>query len=44
MASQSTLSRIGISKVLLVTDFSPESQNALQCALGVTIPRQSRGL
>ncbi len=28
-----TLSRIGISKILLVTDFSPESENALQCSL-----------
>lgn len=35
MASQATLSRIGISKILLATDFSPESQNALQCALAL---------
>jgi nucleotide-binding universal stress UspA family protein len=35
MAFQATLSRIGISKILLATDFSPESQIALQCALAL---------
>lgn len=35
MAFQATLSRIGIGKILLATDFSPESQNALQCALAL---------
>jgi len=32
MASQATLERIAINNILLGTDFSPESQNALQCA------------
>ena len=35
MASQATLARIGIGNILLATDFSPESQNALQCALAL---------
>ena len=33
MTTQVKLSRIAISKILLATDFSPESQNALQCAI-----------
>ena len=33
MASQAKLSRIAINKILLATDFSPESQNALLCAV-----------
>ena len=33
MATQVKLSRIAISKILLATDFSPESQNALKCAI-----------
>ena len=32
MESQAKLSRITISNILLATDFSPEAQNALQCA------------
>ena len=35
MASQAKLSRITINKILLATDFSPEAQNALQCALSL---------
>ena len=35
MASQARLSRITINKILLATDFSPEAQNALQCAVSV---------
>ncbi len=38
MATQAGLSPIGISKILLATDFSPESQNALQYAVGWTFP------
>lgn len=32
MASQAKISRIAINKILLATDFSPESQNAFYCA------------
>ncbi len=35
MATQVKLSRIAISKILLATDFSPESQNALKCAISL---------
>ena len=35
MASQAKLSRITINKILLATDFSPEAQNALQCAVSL---------
>ncbi len=35
MASQAKLSRITINKILLATDFSPESQSALQCAVSL---------
>src|SRR5271166_1308127 len=35
MASHAKLSRITINKLLLATDFSPEAQNALQCAVSV---------
>ena len=35
MASQAKLSRIAINKILLATDFSPEAQNALQCAVSL---------
>ena len=35
MASQAKLSRIAINKILLATNFSPESQNALQCAVSL---------
>jgi len=36
MAAPATLSRVAISKILLATDFSPESHNALQCALSLS--------
>lgn len=39
MASQAKLSRISINRILLATDFSPESQNALQYA--VSLARRS---
>lgn len=35
MTSQAKLSRIAINNILLATDFSPESQNALQCAVSL---------
>ncbi len=35
MASQAKLSRIAINKILLATDFSPESENSLQCAISL---------
>ena len=35
MATPAKLSHIAISNILLATDFSPESQNALQCALSL---------
>ena len=35
MASQTKLSRIGINTILLATDFSPGSQNPLQCAVSL---------
>ncbi len=35
MASQAKLSRITINRILLATDFSPEAQNALQCAVSL---------
>jgi nucleotide-binding universal stress UspA family protein len=35
MATEARLSRIAINKILLATDFSPESANALQCALAL---------
>src|ERR1039457_4921822 len=35
MASQAKLSRIAINNILLATDFSPESQNAFQCAVSL---------
>jgi len=41
MASQATLSRIAINRILLATDFSPESQNALQCAVSLAKRYQS---
>ena len=35
MASAAKLARIAISRILLATDFSPESQNALYCAISL---------
>ena len=35
MASQAKLSCITIKRILLATDFSPETQNALQCAVSL---------
>ena len=35
MTSQAKVSRITINKILLATDFSPEAQNALQCAVSL---------
>ncbi len=35
MATPATYSRIAINNILLATDFSPESQGALQCALAL---------
>lgn len=35
MTSQARTSRIAINNILLATDFSPESQNALQCAVSL---------
>ncbi len=42
MATQVKLSRIAISKILLATDFSPESQNALKCAISLTKRYESK--
>ncbi len=43
MATQVTrLSRIGINKILVATDFSPESQNALQYALSLAKRYESK--
>ena len=42
MATQVQLSRIAISKILVATDFSHESQNALRCALALAKRYQSR--
>ncbi len=41
MASQAKLSRISINRILLATDFSPESQNALQFAVSLTRRRNA---
>lgn len=41
MASQAKLSRIAINNILLATDFSPESQNALRCAVSLAKRYQS---
>lgn len=35
MASQAKLSRVAINRILLATDFSPESQNAFYCAVSL---------
>ncbi len=35
MATQTKLSRIAINRILLPTDFSPEAQNALECAMSL---------
>jgi len=35
MASQVKLSRIAINNILLAAEFSPESQNALRCAVSL---------
>jgi nucleotide-binding universal stress UspA family protein len=35
MASQAKLSRIAINKILFAADFSPESENALHCAISL---------
>ena len=42
MTSQVKLSRIAISKILLATDFSAESQNALQCAISLAKRYESK--
>ena len=42
MATQVKLSRIAISKILLATDFSPESQNALKCAISLAKRYESK--
>lgn len=42
MTTQVKLSRIAISKILLATDFSPESQNALKCAISLAKRYQSK--
>ncbi|HEY5175359.1 MAG TPA: universal stress protein [Terriglobales bacterium] len=42
MATQVRLSRIAISKILLATDFSPESQNALKCAISLAKRYESK--
>src|SRR5271167_521487 len=42
MLTQAKLSRIAISKILLATDFSPESENALQFALSLAKRYESR--
>ena len=42
MATQVKLSRIAISKILLATDFSHESQNALKCAISLAKRYESK--
>ena len=42
MATQVKLSRIAISKILLATDFSPESQNAFKCAISLARRYESK--
>jgi len=42
MATQASLSRIAISRILVATDFSPESQNALQYALALARRLESK--
>lgn len=42
MATQATLYRVAINKILLATDFSPESQSALQCALALAKRYESK--
>ena len=42
MTTQVKLSRIAISKILLATDFSPESQNALKCAISLAKRYESK--
>ena len=42
MATQVRLSRIAINKILLATDFSPESQNALKCAISLAKRYESK--
>jgi len=41
MTPQAKLSHIAINRILLATDFSPESQNALQCAVSLAKRYQS---
>ena len=41
MASQAKLSRIALNKILVATDFAPESEYALQCAIGLARRNQS---
>lgn len=42
MTTQVKFSRIAISKILLATDFSPESQNALKCAISLAKRYESK--
>ena len=42
MATQAKLSHIAINKILLATDFSPEAQNALQCAAALARHHESK--
>jgi len=42
LTTQVKLSRIAISKILLATDFSPESQNALKCAISLAKRYESK--
>ena len=42
MASQAKLSRIAINQILLATDFSPQAENALQCAVALAKRYESR--
>lgn len=41
MASQAKLSRVAINHILVATDFSPESQSALQCAVSLAMRRNA---
>ena len=42
MATEATLYRVAINNILLATDFSPESQSALQCALALAKRYESK--
>jgi nucleotide-binding universal stress UspA family protein len=42
LTTQVKFSRIAISKILLATDFSPESQNALKCAISLAKRYESK--